>query len=82
MGSIWNKKYWWVFNVTLLVDVFENFRVKCIEIYELDPIYFVSAPGLAWQACLKKADAELEVLTWYVIDDWRRHSRWNMPSSV
>ena len=38
----------------LLADVFENFRNKCLEIYELDPIYFVSAPGLAWQACLKK----------------------------
>ena len=38
----------------LLVDVFENFRNKCIEIYELGPMYFVSAPGLAWQACLKK----------------------------
>ena len=49
--------------MTLLVDVFENFRVKCIEIYELDPVYFVSAPGLAWQACFKKADAELELLT-------------------
>ena len=34
----------------LLADVFENFRNKCLEIYELDPIYFVSAPGLAWQA--------------------------------
>ena len=38
----------------LLTDVFENFRKKCIEIYELDPAYFLSAPGLAWQACLKK----------------------------
>ena len=37
----------------LLADVFENFRDKCNEIYELDPVYFVSAPGLAWQACLK-----------------------------
>ena len=34
----------------LLEDVLENFRNKCLEIYELDPIYFVSAPGLAWQA--------------------------------
>ena len=24
----------------LLVDVFENFRNKCIEIYELDPVFF------------------------------------------
>ena len=31
----------------LLADVFENFRNKCIEIYELDPAHFLSAPGLA-----------------------------------
>ena len=37
----------------LLADVFENFRNSCIEIYELDPAHFSSAPGLAWQACLK-----------------------------
>ena len=37
----------------LLADVFENFRKKCIEIYELDPTHFLSAPELAWQACLK-----------------------------
>ena len=34
----------------LLADVFENFRNMCLEIYELDPTYFVSAPRLAWQA--------------------------------
>ena len=38
----------------LLADVFENFRNKCIEIYELDPAHFLSAPGLAWQPRLKK----------------------------
>ena len=27
----------------LLADVFENFRIKCIEIYELDPVHFLSA---------------------------------------
>ena len=32
----------------LLADVFENFRNKCIEIYELDPAHFLSAPELAW----------------------------------
>ena len=37
----------------LLADVFENFRNKFIEIYELDPAHFLSAPGLAWQVCLK-----------------------------
>ena len=29
-----------------LADVFENFRNKCIEIYELDPAHFLSAPKL------------------------------------
>ena len=31
----------------LLGDVLENFRNKCIEIHELDPAHFLSAPGLA-----------------------------------
>ena len=30
----------------LLANVFEDFRNKCIEIYELDPAHFLSAPGL------------------------------------
>ena len=40
----------------LLADIFENFRNKSIEIYKLDPSYFLSVPGLTWQACLKKTD--------------------------
>ena len=40
---------------TLLpADVFENFRNRCVEIYGLDPSYFLSAPGLPWQGFLKK----------------------------
>ena len=31
----------------------------------LDPVYFVSALGLAWQACLKKTEVKLELLTDY-----------------
>ena len=38
----------------LLAEVFENFRNTCIKVYELDPAHFLSLPGLAWQACLKK----------------------------
>ena len=37
----------------------------CLDIYGLDPVYFVSAPGLAWQACLKKTGVKLELLTGY-----------------
>ena len=47
----------------LLADMFENSRDKCIEIYGLDPAHFLSAPGLAWQACLKKTKVKLELLT-------------------
>ena len=48
----------------LLADIFENFRNKFIANYELDPAYFLSAPGLTWQACLKKTGVELELLTY------------------
>ena len=49
----------------LLADVLEKFRDKCIEIYGLDSFHFYSVPGLAWQACLKKTDVRLELLTDY-----------------
>ena len=47
----------------LLADVFENFRNMCIKVYGLDPVYFLSAPGLAWKACLKKKGVKLEIIT-------------------
>ena len=47
----------------MLSDVFENFRNKSIEIYELDPAHFLSTTGLAWQACLKKTGVKLELST-------------------
>ena len=49
----------------LLADVFNNFRDMCLKEYELDPAHFLSLPGLAWQACLKKTNVELELLTDY-----------------
>ena len=46
-------------NKLLLAYVFENRTNKCIEIYEPDFPQFLSAPGLASQACLKKAEIKL-----------------------
>ena len=68
-GYVYARKVWDVFEIKnlgeyhnlyaqtdtlLLADVFENFRNKSLEIYGIDPTYFVSTLGLAWQACLKK----------------------------
>ena len=49
----------------LLADVFNNFRDMCNKDYELDPAHFLSLPRLAWQACLKKTNIKLELLTDY-----------------
>ena len=44
----------------LLADVFENFRNICLNNYDLDPAWYYTSPGLAWDACLKKTGVELE----------------------
>ena len=51
----------------LLAHVFEKFRDKCIKIYGLDPSYFLSAPGLASQACLKKTEVKLELTDYQML---------------
>ena len=50
------KEYHKLYNlsdVLLLADFFENFRGICMNHYELDPAWYFSAPGLAWDATLK-----------------------------
>ena len=50
-------------DVLLLADVFENFRKTCLKYYKLDPCQYYTAPGLAWDACLKLMNEEKKFLT-------------------
>ena len=52
-------------DVLLLADVFENFRKTCVKHYKLDPCHYYTAPGLAWDACLKETKQNLELLKDY-----------------
>ena len=50
-------------DVLLLADIFENLRNNCMSHYELDPAWYFSAPGLAWDATIKITKVELELLS-------------------
>ena len=64
MGSM--KDYHTLYNlsdVVLLADIFENFRSICMNHYRMDPAWYFSAPGLAWEATLKITKVQLELLS-------------------
>ena len=46
-----------------LADVYENFRDVCTKIYNLDPAWYYSSLGLAWDAMLKITRVKLELLS-------------------
>ena len=47
----------------MLADALDSFRNMFLGIYELDPAKFLSAPGLAGKAALKKTKVKLDLLT-------------------
>ena len=56
--------------MTYLFNLIHYYLQTCVKTLEInalkyinDPAHFLSAPGLAWQACLKKTGVELELLT-------------------
>ena len=50
-------------DVLLLADVFEKFIKTYLDYYGLDPCHYFSSPGLSWDAMLKMAGVELELIT-------------------
>ncbi|KAF0683340.1 DNA pol B 2 domain-containing protein, partial [Aphis craccivora] len=50
-------------DVLLLADVFENFRDMCISTYNLDPVYYFTAPGFSFDCMLKYTKVKLELLS-------------------
>ena len=50
-------------DVLILADIFENFRDLCLANYGLDPAHYFTAPGLAWDACLKMTKVKLQLLS-------------------
>ena len=50
-------------DVLLLADIFENFRNIRMNHYRLDPTWYYSAPGPAWDAELKIRKIQLELLS-------------------
>jgi len=49
-------------DVLLLTDVFENFRDMCLSFYGLDPVYYYTLPKLTFDAMLKLADIEIDLV--------------------
>ena len=50
-------------DILLLADDFENFRKTCLTYYRLDPLHYVTSPGLAWDAMLKMTKINLDLIT-------------------
>ena len=50
-------------DVLLLADVFEKFIKICLHYYGLDPCHYFSGSELSWDAMLKMAGVELELIS-------------------
>lgn len=50
-------------DIYLLACVFEKFRQKTLEKFELDPCHYLSLPGCAWDSMLKMTGVHLHLFT-------------------
>jgi len=46
----------------LLADICRSYKNMCLQTYQLDPFWYVSAPSLAWQSALKMTKVQLDLL--------------------
>uniref|UniRef100_A0A2S2PFU4 DNA-directed DNA polymerase n=1 Tax=Schizaphis graminum TaxID=13262 RepID=A0A2S2PFU4_SCHGA len=49
-------------DVLLLADIMEYFRETALNIYELDPVWYYTTPGFAWDCMLKTTKQKIELL--------------------
>ncbi|KAE9524407.1 hypothetical protein AGLY_015128, partial [Aphis glycines] len=56
--SLYNK-----IDVLLLTDIMENFRDISLKNYKLDPLWYYSTPGFAWDSMLRMTKVKLDLLT-------------------
>ncbi len=50
-------------DVLLLADVVKNYRETSLKTYKLDPTWYYTTPGFAWDCTLKSRKQKLELLT-------------------
>ena len=46
-----------------MADVFENFRVTCQATYKLDPLNYITAASLSWDAMMLKTNIEIGLIS-------------------
>jgi len=49
----------------VLAEIVENFRNISLKTYKLDPSWYFTTPGFAWDSMLKMTKQKLELLTDY-----------------
>lgn len=49
-------------DIILLADVFEQFRISCLNTYHLDPSHYYTLPGYTWDCMLKFTDCKLQII--------------------
>ena len=55
--------YFWVMSAKTSKKNLKIYQMNIHKIYQINPAKLLSAPGLTWQASLKKTEVKLELLT-------------------